>query len=96
MCSFICDHDFASFYSIDNVEVLLSQLKSVINNAICKFVPSIKICSSRLPKWFTPAIKHKLNKLRFLRKKCRHHPTAALSSKILSIESAAALELSGK
>ena len=51
------------------------------------FIPKVKLRSHQFSKWFTPDIRHHLNCLRTLRRKCTTHPTAHNLSKLLLLES---------
>ena len=60
-----------------------SSIKLIIEQAMDLFIPKVKLHSHHFPKWFTPDIRHHLNYLRTLRRKCRTHPTAHNMSKLL-------------
>ena len=64
-----------------------SSIKLIIQQAMDLFIPKVKLRSHQFPKWFTPDIRHRLNCLRTLRRKCITHPTAHNLSKLLLLES---------
>ena len=82
MCNFLLDHDFSEFYESDNIDDLWFYLKNTITDAVDKFVPTVRISNNNFPKWFTPDIKHHINKLRYFRRKDRFKSTTQSKSKI--------------
>ena len=82
MCNFLLDHDFSEFYESDNIDDLWFYIKNTITDAVDKFVPTVCISNNNFPKWFTPDIKHHINKLRYFRRKDRSKSTTQSKSKI--------------
>ena len=58
-----------------NIEFLWSSLKNLILEAILHSTPITRARQSPYPKRFDSNIRHKFNKLRSLRKLCRHKPS---------------------
>ena len=72
MDDFFLDWDFSLCLASSDVEVIWSHIKTAINAAIDKFVP-LSVASSRyshLPKWFDGHLRHKINRIRTLSRKC--------------------------
>lgn len=88
MCSLLLDHDFSDFLLSDNIDDLWLHLKSILGEAISKYVPQVKINNSNTPKWFTPEIRHCINRLRYRRRKNRKNPSDAVRSSIATDERA--------
>ena len=91
MCHFLLDWDFSPCFHSQDVETIWVLIKSAVSTAITKFVPTVS-CSRRnsnLPKWFDKDLRHNLNCLRSLRRRCKSllHPTSHLSEKLFTAES---------
>ena len=72
MCDYLLDWDFDPCLSSQNVEFIWSHIKLAIITAIDKFVPTTTVSCrhSHQPRWFDGSIRHNLNRLRTLRKRC--------------------------
>ena len=75
MSSLIMDYDLTHFYSSTDIEFLWNTLKDLIIYAISLHTPTVRAKYRHHPQWFTSSIRHKLNKIHSLRKKCKQHPT---------------------
>ena len=75
MNEFIESTDLSSFYNSTDIEYLWSSLKSLLQEHYCQFIPKSIPSAVRYPKWFTGDIIHKLNQVRFLRRKVKAIPT---------------------
>ena len=62
------------------------KFKSIVLDAISLLVSQFKTKSHKLPRWYSPEIKHHLDKLRTLRKKFRSHPSETTYQKLLTGE----------
>ena len=87
LCSFLENSDFSHCFLSCDVDHVWSFIKLIIQHAMDLFLHKVKLCSHQFPKWFTPDIRHHLNCLCTLRRKCRSHPTAHNLSKLLRLES---------
>ena len=67
--SFLQDYDFSALYGSDDVESAWVSAKRAILTAVSLFTPLVRLKSSRLPYWFTPAIRHELHCVHSLRKR---------------------------
>ena len=74
--SFLENSDFSHCFLSCDVDHVWSSIKLIIQLAMDLFIPKVKLHSHQFPKWFTPDIRHNLNCLRTLHRKCRTHPTA--------------------
>ena len=86
MASHLLDLDYSVLLSSSDIEFVWSSLKHIILHAVSLFTPSVKIRSQSYPRWFNSTIRHHLNKLRSLRKKCRRNPSFNNTSKLSSVE----------
>ncbi len=87
ICSHLLDFDFDKWFQSSDIELIWTELKSVIYaEAMHLFILKIKIKSSRSPKWFTPTIRHLLNCHRTLCRKVAKHHSDHTKSKIESLE----------
>ena len=57
-------------------------IKSFITEARDTFVPSVHIPSKPSPPWFSPLIRHNINRVRFLRRRLRAHPSCSRLRKL--------------
>ena len=73
--------------SVHNVDEIWLCLKSQLLLARDFYVPKFKIPAKPHPKWFDSAVRHKLNCVRTLHKKCRKHPSLSNQQKLLALES---------
>ncbi len=86
MCSSLMDHNFADFLQSEDIDDLWFYLKSVIREAVDKYVPQVRISNSNSPKWFTPDIRHCINRLRHRRRKNRKKPSNVVQFSIANDE----------
>ena len=86
MCSFFLDHDFSDFLQSENIEELWFYLKSLLQEAVSRYVPQVRISNGNMPKWFTPEIRHCINKLRYRRRKYRSNPSDTIRTSIATDE----------
>ncbi len=84
MNDFITSHDFSLIYESTDVDCFWLHLKSIIKEAILKFVPKFYHPSERSPVWYNGGIRHKLNRIKSLKKKILSSPTV---NNILSLKS---------
>ena len=87
LCSFLENSDINHCFLSCDVDHVWSSIKLIIQQAMDLFIPKVKLRSHQFPKWFTPDIRHHLNCLPTLRRKCITHPTAHNLSKLLLLES---------
>lgn len=86
MSSFMLAHDFSDSLQTQNIDELWFYIKSIILEGVNKFVPRVRIRSKNMPKWFTAEIKHRIDKLRYRRRKHFKKPTSHSMSIISEIE----------
>ena len=90
MCDFLLNWHFSVCYRPSDVETIWSLLKSAINTAIDRFVPSVSFthCHSGLPiKWFNHDLHHNFKCLQTFRRKYNLLPTPNLLRKLSHLES---------
>ena len=82
------DADFSHCYSLPDVNSMWRCIKEIILQGCHQFIPKAHTKKSHLPRWFTPAIRHSLNKVRTLRRRvlASHYPSS-LVSKLHKMES---------
>ena len=76
-----------NFFVSNNIEYLWSTLKSIIHEAISLYVPLFGSRIRAYPQWFSPNLRHCLNKLHTLRRKFRKSSTANRATSLLQAES---------
>ena len=86
LCSYLFDLNYDALLSSLDIEFVWSSLKDTILHAISLFTPSVKVRSQSYPKWFSSTIRHKLNILRSLRKKCKKNPSNDNTSRLHSAQ----------
>ena len=86
LSDYLSESDFSQCLHSASIENVWQFIKQSIHNGMNLFIPKVKIRSKVQPKWFNPGIRHSLNCLHTLRKKCYLHPTAANLSKLQSLE----------
>ena len=86
MFSFFLDHDFSNFYESKNIDELWLYLKLLLSEAIDLLVPSVRVSNYHTPKWFTPNIRHSINKLRHRRRKFSKRPSVSAQDAIIREE----------
>ena len=87
LCSYLECTDFSACFQSSDVDFVWSTIKLLILNAMELFIPKVRLKSSQFPKWFTSDIRHDINCLRTLRKKCKSHPSPASLCKLSHLES---------
>ncbi len=79
--------DFSPCFTCLDVELVWSQLKAIIINAVHLFAPSVKLKSKTcFPKWYTPEIKHLINRTRYFRRRVKLSPTLSNIARLESEE----------
>ena len=86
LSDYLSETDFCQCLHSASIDNFWQFIKQSILNGMNLFIRKVKIISKVQPKWFNPGIRHSLNCLRTLRKKCYLHPTAANLSKLQSLE----------
>jgi len=86
MCSFLLDHDFSDFLESENIDELWLYFKLLLHEAIDKFVPKARVSNQNSPKWFTPEIRHSINRWRYRRKKFMKNPSSHAQAAIAAEE----------
>jgi len=86
MYNALMNHNFHHFYLLSDVEEVWATLKHILQTTIQAFVPQFLVKKKQHPKWFTPAIKHRLNCVHSLRKKCKKKPSDNLKLKLQAEE----------
>ena len=79
---FLLDSDFSVCFQSDSVEHVWAVIKNIIYNGMHQHIPKVKLKSHACPKWFDSEIRHQLNRLRTLRRRCRSHPTPHILDKL--------------
>ena len=82
MCSFLLDHDFSDYLVSNNIDELWLYFKLLLHEAVDLFVPKARVSLHNSPKWFTPEIRHAINKLRFRRRKFMKNPSSKAQADI--------------
>ena len=93
LLSYLLDFDFSKFYLCNDIESSWFTLKHTINDAINIYTPKVLIRPHQRPKWFTPAIKHHLNKIHSLRKRVKSSSSPSSITKLLLAESSLQKEM---
>ena len=83
MNNFLLGYDFSDILFSTDVEFIWQLLKSSITTAISSFTPTFKHSKSNHPRWFTSDIRHQLNCIRTLKRRCRTTDSPALSLTVL-------------
>lgn len=86
MLSCLLQHDFNSILQYEDIEYVWSQLKHVVGDVVESFVPKVSLRSHQYPKWFTPALRHELNEIHTVRRKCRRYPIDVNQRKLIAAE----------
>ena len=73
--SYLLDIDFTPCFVRDNINCSWQLFKAIILKATSLFIPKVKLKSHQPPKWFTPVIRHHLNRIHTLRKSAKHNPS---------------------
>ena len=69
------------------MEFVWSYIKNVILQLMDLFIPQIRIRPHSSPKWFTPNIRYKLNRIHYLRRKAKNRPMDYVLAKFELAES---------
>ena len=75
MCDFLLDSDFRALFESMDIEFVWFIIKSFIFEAVFLFTPKIFVSHRHDPKWFNSEIRHHLQCLRSMRRKCKSCPT---------------------
>ena len=94
MCDYLLDIDFSRFLLSSDIKSLWCNLKNIIHDAICLFVPTIPVCRHPHPPWFNSHIRHSINILRSLQRRHKANSSTKLQIKISQLESQLQLEIS--
>ena len=94
LCSHLYDTDFSMCFQSNDIEFVWSTVKSIIHEAMSRYIPKVKLNTYRNPPWFNSSIRHHLNCLRTLRKKYKRNPSESKLKKIISCEVALQKEMS--
>ena len=86
MCLYLLDHDFSDYLQSENIDELCLYLKSLLKETVDMFVPKVRVSYKNSPKWFTPEIRHGINKLRHLKRRYKQHPSSNLQRVIIDKE----------
>ena len=74
-------------FTCNNIEEVWLHLKFEIFSACNVFIPKTKCTTYKFPKWFTPEIKHAINRVRSLKRKIKKSSCATKLAKLTSLES---------
>ena len=85
--------DFTDCFLSDSIEHVWSVIKNLILNGMHLHIPTVKLRKQCYPKWFDSELRHLLNCLHTLTRKCHHHPTPHILSKLRALESDLQLKL---
>ena len=86
LCSFLLELDFSVCFQSDNIEFIWFTIKSFIFEAMCLFIPKVRLKRRSQPKWFNSDIRHHLNCLRTMKRRFRLCPSVHYSNKIKMLE----------
>ena len=86
LCSFLLELDFSVCFQSNNVEFIWFTIKSFIFEAMCLFIPKVRLKRRNQPKWFNSDIRHHLNCLRTMKRKFKLCPSLCYSNKIKKLE----------
>ena len=75
--SYLETTDFSVCFQSSDVDTVCSTLKLLILNTMELFIPKVRLKTHQYPKLFTFDIRHSINCLRTLRRKCKKHPSPA-------------------
>ena len=67
--------------------MVLQYIKNTILRSMDLFIPQIRIRPHSSSKWFTPNVRHKLNRIHYLRKKAKNRPMDYVLAKLELAES---------
>ena len=86
MNSFLSNYDFSPIYDSCDIEFIWFYLKQAIHFALENYVPRVVSKQHQHPVWFNSGIKHELNRIHTMRRKCQLHPTPNNKSKLTTAE----------
>jgi hypothetical protein len=86
LSDYLLDTDFSDCLLSGSIEHVWSVLKHAILNAMHIHIPKVRLKSNRHPKWFNSKIRHSINCLHTVRKKCSSHPNSTSLSKLQFLE----------
>lgn len=87
LSEYLLDYDFSSLYTIKDLDSLWTHFKCILTEATHRFIPKIKVNSSRSPKWFTPEIRHEFNRNHTLRRLSKKKPSSTNALRLQHAES---------
>ena len=70
-----------------NVNEMWNNMRQLLLSINDNLIPSLPHTRRNIPKWFTPQIKHQLNKLHTLRRSAKKHPTPHKTAALNKYES---------
>ena len=94
MNSFLSNYDFSPIYDSCDIEFIWFYLKQAIHFALENYVPKVVSRQHQHPVWFNSGIKHELNRIHTMRRKCQLHPTPNNKSKLTTAEAHLQLRMS--
>ncbi len=68
-------------------------IKTAILESCNRFIPKLRIPSTLSPRWFNADVRHKLNKVRTLRRRLKSKPTPQLATKLSRTEDLLAVQM---
>ena len=68
-------------------------IKTAILESCNRFIPKVRIPSTLSPRWFNADVRHKLNKVRTLRRRLKSKPTPQLATKLSRTEDLLAVQM---
>ena len=83
---YLLDYEFTACFQSKDVEQVWAIIKSALYEAMDLYIPKVKLKRYKHPCWFNSGIRHHLECLRSLRKKCKSHPTDDNLSKLKTSE----------
>ena len=84
--NYLGDINFDMYFSSSNIDYIWESIHNAISEACDKFIPKTAKRRSTLPKWFSPQVRHLLNKIRSLNRKLRSHSSPSLLAKLASLK----------
>ena len=83
---FFSSYNFIPIYQSNDIEFIWSHIKQVIYQALESFVPKFTTKQYQHPIWFNSKVRHELNRIHTMRRKCRIHPTTVNKKKLTVAE----------
>ena len=84
--NYILNSDIYRCLLYSDVEVVWSIIKNILILAISIYIPKFRLKPHQYPAWFTSSLRHRLNYLHSLRKKCKRSPTVNNLNHLTSAE----------